>query len=162
MSYYETNKKDDSTQPFTNRRATTRLSRFFLAPQCSRGQSSSAEAMFTAAEPPTRLGLLRYSQSLSLVNTGSGTSLPTTGSSVTCLSFYSGGDGATTGHPVLKGTYNMLFGIQFVILYIHQSFKNSIHSNTKENNWKLLWLAPLSRRPSSSDVGLELLAKAKP
>lgn len=40
MSYYETNKKDDSTQPFTNRRATTRLSRFILAPQCSRGQFS--------------------------------------------------------------------------------------------------------------------------
>ena len=65
-------------------------------------------------------------------------------------------------HPVLEGAYNMLFGIQFVTLYIHQPFTNRVHSNTDENDWKLLWLAPLSRRPSSSDVGLELLAKAKP
>ena len=59
-------------------------------------------------------------------------------------------------------TYNTIFGIQFVTPYIHQPFSNMVRSDTEEKDWKLLWLAPLSRRPSSSDVGLELLAKVKP
>ncbi len=81
-----------------------------------------------------------------------------------CLLFYGGLDGGTTAWTSSAGRR-----IQHVfwhpichIIYIHQPFTNRIHSNTDENDWKLLWLAPLSRRPSSSDVGLELLAKAKP
>ena len=165
MSYYETNKKVDSTRPFTNQRATTRLSRFIFAPHCSQSEVNPLAQRrclpWLKTKPLNRLGLLCYSQFLSSVNIGPSTSLATTGSSVTCLPFYGGWNGATAGHSLLEGRH-IQHALWYPIchtIYIHQPFKNRIH---EENDWRLLWLAPLSRKPSSSDIGLELLAKAKP
>ena len=56
----------------------------------------------------------------------------------------------------------MIIDIQNITLYIHQPSTYRIYLNFGENDRMVLWLAPLSRSPSSSGVGLELLAKVKP
>lgn len=75
-----------------------------------------------------------------------------------CLPCHGGWDGSA--HWITSTVLEK--AIQHNPKYIHQPSVYRIHSITREDDRKPLWLAPLSRRPSSSEVGLEMLAKAKP